>query len=198
MKERPILFSGAMVRGLLDGSKTQTRRVVKPWKGAEPSSKPVPADLQYLPDFTCYRETCPYGQTGDRLWAREAWRADIGFNDLPPRDIDESAAVYYEATEDNSAGHFKGKLRPSMFMPRWASRILLEITGVRVDRLQDISEADATAEGCEKRNNPDDDAYVAEATYRQGYRQLWESINGPGSWALNPWVWVVEFKVVKP
>ena len=208
MNERPILFSAPMVRALLDGSKTQTRRAMNP----QPPENWAPAsygDLhgydrngQLTPDKVVgwgpvnedgdQGFNCRYGQPGDRLWVREAWRVIDLANCFAPREITAAHRMWFEA--DGPHEPPAGRYRPGMFMPRWASRITLEVAGVRVERLQDISEADAQAEGCERRNDDDEDAYVATATYRQGYRQLWNSINGAGSWDLNPWVWVVEFK----
>ena len=126
---------------------------------------------------------------GDRLWIREAWRAPREFDAVAPRDIPPGTDVWYEA-QDNVPFHPSdfGKLRPSIHMPRSLSRITLEVTGVRVERLQDISEADAIAEGTP----------FPFGGWVGGYQKLWESINGPGSWDLNPWVWVVEFKRVTP
>lgn len=198
MKTRPIPFSGPMVRAVLDGSKTQTRRIVKPWQApSTPNGKPrpVPADLAYLSDFTCYRTTCPYGAPGDQLWVREAWRTDPRFDHLPPSKIRRDAPVQYEAGPYPDV--LGGRLRPGMFMPRWAPRITLEVTGVRVERLQACSEGDALAEGITLeggmfRNGSD----VEFDTARDAYAALWESINGPGSWDANPWVWVVEFRRV--
>jgi hypothetical protein len=179
MKERPILFSAPMVRALLDGSKTQTRRVI--------------ADRHLLggPPTDALLEMCPYGQPGDRLWVREAWTTHACFDDIPPRDLT-TRSLHYQAD-----GLIKtGKNRPSMFMPRWASRITLEITDMRVERLQDISEADAKAEGLTCQNGlyatP---GQVWQIDPRKAYRDLWESINGP---VANPWVWVIEFKRVTP
>jgi hypothetical protein len=171
MKERPILFSAPMVRALLAGTKTQTRR-------AWPEQPPAGTPIGYTPDTQAGR----YGKRGDQLWVREAWRADKRCDHAAPREISPRSAVMYEA--DGGACQYPlmtpGKLRPGMFMPRWASRITLEVTGVRVERLWEISQADVQAEGC--------DGYVLT------YAKLWESINGPGSWDANPWVWVVEFK----
>lgn len=183
-KERPILFSGPMVRALLDGRKTQTRRVVK-------------TDLSRLP------LKCPYGWPGDRLWVRERW----GINHyrycgtipkVRPVDLADSLLAYY-ATEDDPEILHEMPWRPSIHMPRWASRILLEVTNVRVERLNAISEADAIAEGITR--DGEDQGWDSEAewvcsTPYGAYRELWESINGPGSWDANPWVWVVEFKRV--
>lgn len=203
MKERPILFSAPMVRAILDGSKTQTRRVVKPqpiydgkfaggWKVVGKNGHEA---------ATCgplVSELCPYGQPGDRLWVRETWAAPHSEDGRPPRAIQcDQLRIHYLASEG------RGGLvwRPSIHMPRWASRITLEITGVRVERLQEISEADAIAEGIERsydqwRDYRTDQAvnYPSAATPIDSYRTLWEEINGQGSWDANPWVWVVEFK----
>lgn len=208
MKERPILFSAPMVRAILDGSKTQTRRVVKP----QPSSGDHFGfdDKQRLKIPTwdgVWLLSCPYGEPGDRLWVREA------FDFLPTGGPTEPQAceIVYWATGSHELrtapsdynpmiyGH--AKVRPSIHMPRWASRISLEVTGVRVERLQDISEADSIAEGCTQNHNgyfwagPHAVSGLKQmATAKQAYRDLWESINGPESWDANSWVWVVEFK----
>lgn len=202
MKERPILFSAPMVKALLAWNKSQTRRMVKP-----------------QPDFVCTDGTparftdvdrirgrlgmtmlCPYGQPGDRLWVKETFaivprtayrRSDGVQQTLRPND-DHDAAIY-RAGWDRSNGGFRW--RPSIHMPRWASRITLKITGVRVERVQEISEADAVAEGVEPLLVPPDGG---SAPYTEGYRKLWEQINGPESWDANPFVWVVAFKRVTP
>ena len=208
-KERPILFSGEMVRAILSGRKSQTRRVVKP----QPiNSRVGMCNMAYCghPNEWCVEGSvseytvanprnpnapelppkwkCPYGKVGDRLWVKET------FSVLP------SGQLWYRAD-----GHSvnDGYWKPSIFMRREYSRITLEIVSVRVGRLQEISEADARAEGCfqglwkpcglagaYKNNDPI-------ATYIAGYAQLWESINGAGSWSANPWVWVIEFKRVE-
>lgn len=150
---------------------------------------------------------CPYGVPGDRLWVREAWATHACFDHIPPRDLT-ARSIHYQAD-----GQIKtGKNRPGMFMPRWASRITLEVTAVRVELLQAISEADAIAEGIDRGENfpgwyrgplPGDSAGLQEygrnfkiptAFARLAYRALWESINGTGSWDANPWVWVVSFR----
>ena len=191
-KERPILFSAPMVRAILAGTKTQTRRVVKgapeDWSPVQPQVyAPTIVDRhgfeQPGPDAFGAGDAqgdhwirCPYGQPGDRLWVRETW-AQHGVS-----------AVYRADSGDRPAG--AGMWRPSIHMPRWASRITLEVTGVKVERLQGISEADAIAEGIPQSDvSPPDMGVFA-------YRQLWESINGPGSWDANPWVWCVSFKRV--
>jgi hypothetical protein len=205
MTDRPILFSGPMVRAILSGTKTQTRRVVKPQPADYQALRPEPRDgCRWVFIAHSDRPTyafatgdalCPYGQPGSRLWVREAWRAFAALNKTPPRSIPKDAPIWYEA-QDEVPFHptAYGKLRPGMFMPRWASRITLEITGVRVERLQDISDADAKAEGAEPRQPVTAGGIYIPGQYRLGFRDLWVSINGPCSWDANPWVWVVEFK----
>lgn len=200
IKERPILFSAPMVRAILAGQKTQTRRAVKPqaitpslltegaWKDAS-TGKPV---------------RCPYGEPGDRLWVREAFAHYYHDNSEPPfRSPDD---VAYKADEFKPDEYVYGTWKPSIHMPRWASRILLEIVSVRVERLQDISESDCWEEGIEEVMHDFDELGQAQMAKRLGcciddakplYAQLWESINGAGSWDANPWVWVVEFKRVE-
>jgi hypothetical protein len=195
-KERPILFTGDMVRALLDGSKTQTRRAMKPqpcedarFSGGfaiQPSKRTQGAEISVEAPYVGI--ACLHGQTGDRLWVREAWKTHTTFNHLPPRDIPESR-IWYIADAGYKA---QSRYRQGMFMPRWASRITLEITGVRVERLQDITRGDCMAEGCPFPN-------IAGGTDPvRWYRELWQQINGPNSWDLNPWVWAIEFKRVRP
>lgn len=202
MKERPILFSGAMVRAILDGSKTQTRRIVKHesliTKNADGTPKKAYPKwhagqcgvLDHGPvhwNIGGHAVKCPYGRPGDRLWVRETF-ALTGDNASPiVHPIHGGAA--WRATD-----HAKGfKWKPSIHMPRWASRITLEIVSVRVERLQDISDIDAYQEGVlPARPHGKEDQYLA--TPREGFAQLWQSINGPGSWDANPFVWVVEFR----
>lgn len=212
-KERPIIFSDEMVRAILDGRKTQTRRVVKPhadW-GDHPHGIDLPAQMDAFaaPDW---RHThCPYGKPGDRLWGREAHAV------VP--------ATAYAASHDDGVplphrvspdGHMwavyrqgwtrcaPGRWRPSIHMPRWASRILLEVTDVRVERVQDLSEQDAQAEGVVPADEPldvDDAGIVTWApSHREAFAHLWDSINAKRGygWASNPWVWVVGFKRVTP
>lgn len=195
MSDRPIRFYAPEVRATLAGTKTQKRIVVKPWEPRiSASPKAVPEDVAYLPDFTCYRSTCPYGQPGDRLWVRETSAAIEQPDGLDGvRYSADSAFRPIESTSEAAdrwlaMNHYGGKRSvtvPAIHMPRWASRITLEITGVRVERLQDISEDDCWAEGI---------PYSPDVDPVHEYRALWESINGPGSWDANPWVWVVEFK----
>lgn len=199
MKERPILFQGPMVRAILDGRKTQTRRIVKPQPprsvrtmGLHPLES---GRLGYFDDGG-KEHPCPYGQPGDRLWVRETFLAGIEFdgNGMPT----ENERVWYRATEPdlawyNGESDFPSEnppWKPSIHMPRWASRITLDVTGVRVERLHDISDADVWAEGWESVSLGNCD--------HKDFAALWESINGPASWHANPWVWVVEFKRVEP
>ena len=224
MKERPILFSGAMVRALLDGSKTQTRRAVKlqvqhddSWVGGwkivhkrvtqalltfnQLGGKPLGSDAAI----------CPYGQPGDRLWVRETF-LDTQRTGIEHRDESGLRHRYAFASDcgpgsygDQARKDYGLKWKPSIHMPRAASRILLEIVSVRVERLHDISEGDCWAEGIEAVDGALDDLAIIHLAKRMGrsfeaaaptYAALWESINGAGSWDANPWVWVVEFKRV--
>lgn len=207
VKERPILFSAPMVRAILDGRKTQTRRIVKPQPRPHKGIASVPGDFAFFNSPGCWTISCkpngpdgwaeensPYGQPGDRLWVRETWGVAPGYDNTPPRDLKpHGMKVNYSAD-----GALIGcKSRPSIHMPRWASRILLEITSVRVEQLQDISPTDCIAEGC-RGGHGSIPGYLYSATEKEHYKWLWESINGHESWYANPWVWVVEFKRVEP
>lgn len=222
-KERPILFSAPMVRALLDGSKTQTRRIAKDipygpdadhfgtqimdWALSgvyqdETNTSPDRwwLDIQCDVDDNTHDEIrCPHGQPGDRLWVRETF----GFNPDHPGIL---AHCCYRA--DPGHEHDGISWKPSIHMPRTASRILLEIVSVRVERLSDCSEADAVAEGVGIVTDhmkaaaaygmyycamPDGKIHYSDNAVEL-YKTLWEQINGAGSWAANPWVWVVEFK----
>ena len=189
MKERPILFSAPMVRALLAGTKTQTRRIIKPQHLAffNQDAAAMLSDWNERP--------LPYGQPGDRLWVRETFGHFERNQHFKP-----GCNVYYRA--DGNCLELE-PWRPSIHMPRWASRITLEITSVRVERLQEISIEDAKAEGAW---GPDDSIVQKVADYfgtdifsanpRKAFQMLWESINGPDSWAANPWVWAIEFRRV--
>jgi hypothetical protein len=234
MKERPILFSAPMVRAILDGSKTQTRRVMKvrcqeigerddgslwPWSEHPDTA----ADCWHL---------CPYGQPGDRLWVRETWgvvsndwdesgnlvdwtpdRSAIAIREMPFGQGYYSGHVIYAADgayewagDDDGGGEPRSAWHPSIHMPRAASRIQLEIVSVRVERLNAISQADCWAEGIAQCDGLGTNEAILDLAKRMDkctpavlqYATLWESINGAGSWAANPWVWVVEFKWVQP
>ena len=195
-REFPILFSAPMVRAILDGRKTQTRRVVKPQPNVVHAIYNDASIATNLLFRKCdQRIHCPYGQPGNRLWVRETWARD-----------DEDGAVMFRAdcglggdADDWQRGINDGapryRWRPSIHLPRWASRILLEVIAVRVERLQDISEADALTEGVTF--SVPVKPSRAERMARDAYAELWESINGTGSWDANPWVWVIEFKRVQ-
>lgn len=230
MKERPILFSGAMVRALLDGSKTQTRRIVKP----QPAVKQGMVNAAYCGDRNLWLRDgpcdssdpakewrCPYGLPGDRLWVRETFYCDHCFypDGTPPScywDGDKPRAahtpeqllqeradmlesMYYRADGEPEweAAESPTTWRPSIHMPRWASRLNLDLVSVRVERLQDISEADALAEGIVRQ--PDGGYGLADTTHyhatdpRICYWSLWDHINGAGSVESNPFVWVLGF-----
>lgn len=221
-----MIFNAEMVRALLDGRKTQTRRPIK-WKQTrfteigerEDGSKwPWSEDAEHACDFW---HPCPFGAVGDRIWVREAFRVHSRATDV--------ATLVYKASERNSWTEqtrrvpvavcnkpaTPEKWTPSLHMPRWASRIMLEITGVRVERLNAISPEDAESEGLERTNftgfgdepelpsYPEPDVYFDPLKKQwkeyppEAFAGLWESIYGEGSWKANPWVWVIEFKRVE-
>ena len=197
MKERPILFSAPMVRALLAGTKTQTRRIFKPdrmtWdangrytthamRGGELS---ITGSGPFKP--SSWLHYCPYGQPGDRLWVRETF-ARIDGQTRPWIETDYQATYTHGDRLGDTLG-IKKRWTPSIHMPRHASRITLEVTGVRVERLQDISEADAIAEGARNSLHLPGGRFA-----RENFEHLWWTIHGDGSWESNPWVWVVEFR----
>jgi len=204
MKERPILFNAPMVRALLNGSKTQTRRIVKQklmqlgdgdWHSFDHKGLNYRVNARHttVGAWANLLQFCPYGQPGDQLWVREAWRTVAEADPLPPRLMTAAYRIWFEADSPHQPGY--GKYRPSMFMPRWASRIQMEIVSVRVERLQDISEADALAEGITYAQLPGNQQDDAKAI--TWYRGLWETINGTGSWEANPWVWCINFRRIE-
>ena len=206
VKERPILFSGPMVRAIMDGRKTQTRRIVKPQPPcacvyeingnqnkaiclAGPGAD-VPARPWFVPPYVNkaqYWVCCPYGTVGDRLWIRETWRPIVSGT--------REGGFDYRANDPSASGVGFTKWTPSIHMPRLASRITLEITSVRVERLNDISAEDAKAEGIMFGTGKPGQCRTCA---KGAFMDLWNSINGVDSWLQNPWVWVVEFKRVKP
>lgn len=247
-----------MVRALLDGTKTQTRRIVKPQPAGEMCFECIPPDYKNIVAILHSEKQfgCPYGQPGDRLWVRETWRigawnedegqvavdykacpvAKSPWIDVPDdgtrsmetfehywiQSTDDAMAAGMPIDEDGKyhwqAGESPCRWRPSIHMPRWASRITLEIINVRVERLLDISQKDVFAEGVKLPVDAETKApllrmtgkyppsqYLTKETLSDEhafcvahYASLWESINGPGSWDANPWVWVIEFKRVQP
>lgn len=189
-KSRPIMFGVEMVRAILAGQKTQTRRVVKVqppentvgcvqvWKGENHW------DFWGFNGAEIKRAKCPYGIVGDRLWVREGY-ADVLWDITASGK--EVRKIIYKADEQHGATIIHPTWKAPLFMPRAASRIELEITGIRVERVQDINQANAIAEGCGGGGS----------TPRQTYCDLWSSIHSYESWLSNPWVWVVEFKRVE-
>lgn len=213
MKERPILFNGEMVRAILDGRKTQTRRAVKPPEGGTIIGYGGPgiamASLGYFDDCEHVSTVVsPYGKPGDRLWVRETfcpiYPQDQHYNGGGPIEYDYAATYKHGYRLGDLLGE-KKKWTPSIHMPRRASRIQLEIISVRVERLKDISDDDVIAEGTYSevtgqtltRQRDGFQAIRISGCNKLDYMMLWDSIHGPGSWDVNPWVWVVEFNRVK-
>lgn len=210
-KERPIIFNAAMVRAILEGSKTQTRRVLDlphlkrsdtrgydwTWRGQAPIKT---IKQQQRHPGGCWQDVrharllsfCPYGQPGDRLWVREAWAMDRVYDGRPPSVGNPLFTRWFAAdnTKDgpSNCNDERGKGRPSIHMPRWASRITLEVTDVRVERVQEISEFDIRAEGLTRSDHG--------PNIHASFRLLWDSINAKRgySWESNPWVWAITFR----
>lgn len=220
MKERPVIFNGEMVRAILDGRKTQTRRVIsdRHLHLLDVASQvgecyPLESGIDHANSQSYYREHCPFGQVGDRLWVRETWGVvshDFDENeriidwvpDRPATAIHEMPfgngyysghaiyAVDGQFTWGDDDGHGERSCwKPSIHMPRAACRILLEITAVRVERLNDIRESDARAEGV----MPTPGAAELLVGGKLAFAELWASIYGHENWRANPWVWVIEF-----
>lgn len=217
MADKPILFSAPMVRALLDGKKTQTRRVIK--------------DRGYLPQFCagCYDdkndpsnygwEDCERGEwitlnqfpryrfvpcaVGDRLYVREHWKVGPAYDDLPPRDLGGEECILYLADKSEQKWGWDhpqayGRHRQAMHMPRWASRLTLIVTDVRVQRLQEISTDDAIEEGISLPWVAGGTlAMMAQGIAKDGFKSLWNSINGPEAWDANPWVAAYSFRVIR-
>lgn len=232
MKERPILFNAAMVRAVLAGDKTQTRRAAKlphnnplgQWETTTvggpgvryADGTPVPVQAAIWHTRTGDGLFCPYGQPGDRLWVRESVRAEEQPSGLDGvRYLADDALVAIEDSFDAAAAwlilhRYRGKRGatvPPMHMPRWACRLTLEVTRVRVERLQAISYMDALAEGafdaaafvgqeCTDTGESADELARRLQWPQRAFRELWCRLNGAGAWDANPWVWVVEFRPV--
>lgn len=197
-RERPILFNDQMVRAILEGRKTVTRRVVKPQPDFLGSMVDPNTPFKTLDAGLHARITCPYGEPGDRLWVRETWGLQVrsyggGAGEFIVYRATNPDAIYCRSSEGRE---YPVKWKPSIHMRRHSSRILLEITAVRVERLQDISNDQAIAEGID--THPMGFYGNGCITAGGAFLELWESINGDGRWADNPWVWVIEFKRVTP
>lgn len=219
IKERPIMFSAPMVRAILEGRKTVTRRMVKDWQSPSEDVRESDPDMRWSAiaqmhprwGFCVFGATaeecaqdlatagvCPYGRRRERLWVRETWAADAQLDAVAPSELSMGEPILYAADgalRTSSCSMISpGRRRPSIHMPRWMSRILLEISDIRVERLQEISEEQAETEGVGfLRAAPDFDETL---TAKQLFEILWDHINGEGAWAANPWVWVIEFKRV--
>jgi len=210
MADKGVIFSAAMVRALLDGRKTQTRRAI-PEKAVDAYyeyddwcsnvSAGVPTSRQWERDF--FLERIRF-RPGDRLYVREEWFTTPAYDDLAPSEMGGDEPLRYKADDatfnwTEADGSRVGRRRAGMHMPRWASRLTLTVTEVRVERLQDCSEADALAEGIGQFGRffglPDADWDEGELSAVAAYHRLWNSINGPGSWEANPWVVAVTFAV---
>lgn len=238
IREKPILFSAPMVRAILDGRKTMTRRVVKckdiDYGGSGGKDSPEwndPRNWGYEhedgtwsmlkpSDVSDHQVPCPYGAIGDRLWVREAFdivndpaayhvddgeREDTGYqckDAIRRGPADERWVVDYAADENCRVMDRSGdrKWKPSIHMPRWASRLTLEITGIRVERVQDIENYDAMAEGFPGERWDEGHGNIGEHEPREQFRELWDKLNGPRGfgWESNPWVWVLEFRRIGP
>jgi len=220
MKQRPILFSTPMVQAILDGRKTMTRRIMKPqpWVFSQPDNGiedpaheewnwPIPKSefkgeaIGMISHPSAFYKYCPYGQPGDVLWVREGFAPFVGMI-RQPRD--------YKYKADNNALHKDVKWKPSIHMPKSACRLFLEVASVKVERLQDITESDAIAEGIESdplgpveihdheelfyKNYQFPESKFRYVDAKKSFASLWMSIHGSESWNQNPWVWVIEFK----
>lgn len=202
MIARPILLSSLMVRATLDNRKGQTRRANGLEFYSKPENKPDEWRCARVRDGVAYfvfgnspterAERCQYGQPGDLLWVRETWQHE----NYPLGPVQHGCQIFYRADYlddplgpdlERSTDAMRRRWAPSIHMPRWASRLTLRITDVRVERLQSISEADVDAEGLEP----------VEMEMRPHFQKLWESINGADSWDLNPWIWVIVFETIK-
>lgn len=189
MKERPITFSAEMVKAILSGRKTQTRRIIKPKIVTMRRGPECGFEERKREDWPV---VCPFGQPGDRLYVKEAWQLWTEYDRVPTVKIPQGVDILYSADRPNFP--WESRRRPALHMPRWASRIVLEITDVRIERLQDISEDDAREEGVEPRLVPPDGG---SSHYTEGFIELWQSTYGPDSWEKNPWVWVITHKRVE-
>ena len=218
MKQRPIIFNTEMVKAILDGRKTQTRRILKVPKNGRIKPGTVVHSNGVI--SICFDQSgcaewkmlkCPHGKIGEHLWVRETWATEKYCDNKKPSELHGIETIWFLSDGDyNGIGtHTQGKTRPSIFMPRWASRINLEITDIRVERVQDIKERDCEAEGIEVAESIGDyagtlwTARTGKATFsffdaQSAFQYLWDSINAKRGygWESNPHVWIIEFKKV--
>lgn len=222
---KPIIFSGDMVNAILENRKSQTRRIVSPQPVSKGESELEPGDVIFYGTELCRLEQsrgkneaasgrlnartmrCPYGVPGDRLWVREKFFVDQLEDEIPKEKPDWFDDSFYYAADGDCCDLIpecacaevgKPRIRPSIHMPRWASRLTLEVTRVKAERLNDISSSDARAEGIDTTDTWDVARTAPRDKWVCRYRQLWEEINGAGSWDANPWVWKIEFRKVEP
>lgn len=207
VKETPMLYTGKMVRAILGRRKRQTRRMINRLSGFRKIRQFGPSTTPgYDWCFRCHRglwhemrtdqvyDRCPYGGIGDRIWVRETW--------APICEFDKEFGTLYRADRYPSDAAIPLKWKPSIFMPRYACRILLQITSVGIQRVQSITEADALAEGCYYAHGlcvgEDRDLRVGRTWphARQWYKSLWKELHGEESWGANPWVWVIGFEIL--
>lgn len=228
MTERGMIFNGEMVRAILDGQKTQTRRIVN-WRGLSeglnlnfsglkvceyPTGWVIESEIRTSTEWRCQPTPCPFGVVGDRIWVRETFQGPLfDFEQMESYQEDSSKFqtpefCVYKADGKPAPEFFDADenlhccWRPSIHMPRWASRITLEITGVRVEQLKSISEEEARSEGVARLREGFWKHYQPGWTQHQlsakgSFATLWDSIYGSGEWDRNPWVWVIEFKRIE-
>lgn len=201
MTDRPLPFTAPMIRALLDGRKLQTRRLIKPrnYSARTLFFEDWSDDYILDPGNAAWRDRAIFWRPGDRVWCREAWRTSARFDHLSPaaigRDEGKKSAimVWFEADDNSDALIPPGRLRAGMHMPRWASRLTLGVTGVRIERLQAITPEDAIREGYPFDAPPAKDRN----TYIDWYAELWDAINPETPWGSNPWVIAIDFTVRK-
>ena len=207
MTDHPLPFTASQIRAMLDGRKTQDRRVIKDAPGPGWHCDPSPTGLRWVADggAPSMPVRLKYA-VGDRIWVRESWRATDTFNGWKPGDIPSHNTPFYEARPSGDSIPELGPLRSPIHMPRWASRLTLIVESVRVQRLWEISESYAKAEGAYvgKASNRVADDYATMAiagawfvTARGWYRDLWNRLHGPDAWSLNPWVAAIGFRVIR-
>jgi hypothetical protein len=210
MMERPVLFSAPMVNAILEGRKTQTRRIINQkdnphdFLGGIQEDKDDPLNWGFEnPDVMAHfvtlpEQRCAHGRVGDTLWVRENFRFGAGYDNVKPSAVPKESfvKVWYEA-DGETPPHGFGKQRPSIFLPRYFSRLTLKITDIRVERLQSISDSDAVAEGVRDLGDGVGEMNMSYGIQKALFCNLWKKINGAASWDSNPFVWVIGFERVR-